>query len=219
MKSYLKYSLVFLVSCGFVACSNSKDAAAPAGPKIINSKPGAGSVYVIGDSLAYGTGATDDLVTPSKCLENKITGALVSNYGIPGQSTDELVDNVTFYLKIPPKLVFISIGGIDAFMDYSNPGSYPADKSVRELKRIILQFQNVGSVVAYLAINPPYDAKASSRLLEMTKVARENGVIIVNGMDGLWTDATKMADEFHPNDAGYEVMCDRMVKAIAPHFP
>ncbi|MBY0385303.1 SGNH/GDSL hydrolase family protein [bacterium] len=218
MKSYLKYSLLILVSCVFVACSKSKDAPAPA-PKIINSKPGAGSVYVIGDSLAYGTGATDNSVTPSGCLQENFSSALVSNYGIPGLKTDELVDNVTFYLKQPPKLVFISTGGNDAFLEYSNPGAYPADKSVRELKRIILQFQKVGSVVAYLAINPPYDAKASSRLVEMANVARENGVIVINGMDGLWTDSTKMSDQFHPNDKGYEVMCDRMVQAISPHFP
>lgn len=219
MKSYLKYSLLILVSCAFVACSDSDDAGGPAAPKIINSKPGAGSVYVIGDSLANGAGATNDLVKPAGCLQENFSGALVSNYGINGLMTDQLVSNVQFYLDNPPKLVFISTGGNDAFLNYANPGAYPADKSARELKRIILQFQKVGSAVAYLALNPPFDATAAAHLQGMTKVARENGAIIVNGMDGLWTDSNKMADEFHPNDEGYEIMCDRIVKAITPHFP
>ncbi len=110
-------------------------------------------------------------------------------------------------------------GGNDAIANLENPGSYPADKSARELKKLILQFQNVGSVVVYLALNPPYDAGAAQHLQGMTKVARENGAIIVNGMDGLWTDVTKMADQIHPNDDGYEIMCDRIIKAVSPHYP
>lgn len=217
MKSFI-YSFLFISL--LVGCSSSDDGAAGAGPKITNSKPGVGNIQVIGDSLAYGTGAdTDSLVSPAACLQNKFTDATVLLNAIPGQTTDELVDNVPYYLAQPPKMVFISTGGNDAFAEYYQPGSYPADKSVRELKRIVLQYQNAGSLVVYLAINPPFDAGAAKRLQEMTKVARENGAIIVYGMDGLWNDSSKMSDQIHPNDAGYKIMCDRIKSAVSAHYP
>jgi lysophospholipase L1-like esterase len=216
MKS-LFYSVLFIFSV--TACSNSDDGGGAAGPKIINSKPGAGSIYVMGDSLAYGTGSSvDSLFTPSLCLAAEFTGATVSNYAIPGFKTNELVNNVPYYLGQPPKLAFISTGGNDALSEYYQPGSYPADKSVRELKRIILQFQTAGAVVVYLAINPPYDPTAAKRLQDMGKVARENGAIVVDGMAGLWNTA-KMSDDLHPNDDGYEVMCDRIIQAVSAHYP
>jgi lysophospholipase L1-like esterase len=215
MKS-LFYSVLLILS--MTACSSSDDGGGAAGPKITNSKPGAGRIYVMGDSLAYGTGSVDLVFTPSACLENEFTGATVSNYAIPGFKTDELVDNVPYYLGQSPKLAFISTGGNDALSEYYQPGSYPADKSVRELKRIILQFQTAGAVVVYLAINPPYDPAASKRLQDMAKVARENGAIVVDGMAGLWKTA-KMSDDFHPNDDGYEVMCDRILQAVSAHYP
>ncbi len=213
----LFYSLVF--ASLIAGCSSSEDAATDTGPKITNSKPGAGRIHVMGDSLAHGSGSVDFVYTPAACLENEFSGATVSSYGIPGLKTDELVDNVPFYLNRPPKLAFISTGGNDAISEYYTPGSYPADKSVRELKRIILQFQTAGAVVVYLALNPPYDPAAAKRLQDMAQVARENGAIIVNGMDGLWNDASKMADQFHPNDDGYEIMCDRIVRAVSAHYP
>ncbi len=215
MKS-LFYSLLFI--CCVTACSSSDDGGGPAGPPITNSKPGAGRIYVMGDSLAYGTGSVDMVFTPSACLENEFVGATVSNYAIPGFKTDELVDNVPYYLGQSPKLAFISTGGNDALSEYYQPGSYPGDKSVRELKRIILQFQNAGAVVVYLAINPPFDPAAAKRLQDMAKVARENGAVVVDGMAGLW-NSSKMYDQFHPNDEGYEVMCDRIIQAVSAHYP
>jgi lysophospholipase L1-like esterase len=216
MKS-LFYAFLFISMV--TACSDDDSGGGAAGPKITNSKPGTGSIYVMGDSLAFGEGSVDKVFTPTECLQNEFTGSVVSNYGISGLQTNQLVANVPFYLGQPPKVAFISTGGNDAVENYYNPGSYPADKSARELKKIILQFQNVGSVVVYLALNPPYDAGAAKHLQGMAKVARENGAIIVNGMDGLWTDPSKMTDEFHPNDKGYEIMCDRIIQAVSPHYP
>ncbi len=215
MKS-LFYSVLFIFSVA--ACSSSDEGGGAAGPPITNSKPGAGSIFVMGDSLAYGTGSVDLVFTPAACLENEFVGTAVSNYAIPGFKTDELVDNVPYYLGQPPKLAFISTGGNDAFSEYYQPGSYPADKSVRELKRIIIQLQTAGSVVVYLAINPPFDPAAAKRLQDMAKVARENGAIVVDGMAGLWNTA-KMSDDFHPNDEGYEVMCERIIRAVSAHYP
>jgi lysophospholipase L1-like esterase len=215
MKS-LFYSLLFILIV--TACSNSDGGGGAAGPKITNSKPGAGSIYVMGDSLAYGSGSTVEKDTPQGCFANAFVGEKVYNVAIPGLTTDGLVDNVPYYLSQPLKLAFISTGGNDALSEYYQPGSYPADKSVRELKRIILQFQTAGAVVVYLAINPPFDPAASKRLQEMAKVARENGAIVVDGMAGLWNTA-KMSDDFHPNDEGYKVMCDRILSAVSAHYP
>ncbi len=215
MKS-LFYSFLFILCV--TACSSSSDGGGAAGPKITNSKPGAGRIFVMGDSLAYGTGSTVDAYTPQGCFAQAFLGDKIYNVAIPGLTSDGLVDNVPYYLGQSPKLAFISTGGNDALSEYSQPGSYPADKSVRELKRIILQLQNVGAVVVYLAINPPFDPAASKRLQDMAKVARENGAVIVDGMAGLWNSA-KMHDQFHPNDEGYEVMCDRIINAVSAHYP
>lgn len=175
-------------------------------------------VYVVGDSLAYGTGAKDSKNTPTGCLAAKYTSLTATNLATPGHTSQQVLDQIPQFLNPAPQLVFISTGGNDALTDYYKPGTYPAQKSLAELRTIIEQFQKAGAVVAFLKISPPFDPNSAKRLENMAIQAELMGAIIVDGMAGLW-NTDKMSDDFHPNDEGYKLMCKKITEAIAPYFP
>ncbi len=225
--TFIKLLLLITTILIFPGCSQSNSAQVvidpgkqgqPSNPNIVNSRPGAGDIFVIGDSLAYGTGASDLANSPSGCLAIEFSPSSVSNLATPGFTSKQVLNQVQFFLNPPPKLVFLSTGGNDALADYSNPGSYPSLNSLTELKSVIEQFQKVGALVAYLKINPPFDPTSSQRLVEMAQAADQMGAIIIDGMEGLW-NTDKMSDQFHPNDEGYKIMCEKMKTAISPYYP
>lgn len=174
-----------------------------------------GNATVVGDSLAYGTGAEGSNFTPSICISQ--LGYITANMAVPGQTSVELLNQISFYISPAPSFVFISTGGNDAIMNYYQPGTYPEANSFREITQIVRQFRNAGSVVAYLALNPPLDAASAQRLQRMTQLAASEGAIIVDGMNGLW-NTDKMADQFHPNELGYAIMCDRILQSVRPYL-
>lgn len=205
-----------ILSSFLIHCSNSNNNGKGNGP-IVNTKPGQGAIYVVGDSLAYGTGG-DSHVTPAGCLQSAFPQSHVLNKATPGLLSSELLSNTSQFLNPAPQLVFISTGGNDSYLDYSQPGSYPTARSVSELEDVIKLFQAKGTLVVYLGINPPFDPEASAHLTAMSSAAASLGVIVVDGMNGLW-NSDKMSDMFHPNTAGYQIMCDRILQAVRPHYP
>jgi lysophospholipase L1-like esterase len=224
----MKIVTLFLAVFLFLGCSKSKQLTlvddnngknnGPINPNIVNAKPGEGNIFVVGDSLAFGTGANEFLNSPAGCLAAEFSPSTVANMATPGLTSKQVLNQVQFFISPPPKLVFISSGGNDALADYYSPGSYPSSNSIIELRSMIEQFQKVGALVSYLKIDPPYDSEASKRLLLMAQEAEKMGVIVIDGMAGLW-NTNKMSDEFHPNDEGYKIMCEKMSDAISPYFP
>ena len=69
------------------------------------------------------------------------------------------------------------------------------------------------------AVSGARSVPAAERLLSLAALARLQGVLVIDGMAGLWTDPLMMADDFHPNDAGYKVMCDRILQELGEHYP
>jgi lysophospholipase L1-like esterase len=224
----LKHLSYVLVVMALVACSKSGgggggavdprcNCKATQPSEVKNSHPQPGPIVILGDSLADGMGA--DLgagVTPAECLGNAF-GAQVQILSQPGNTSAGVYQELWNVQQMKPSLVFVSTGGNDAYMEYAKPGSYPEDKSMREAKHIFDGLVKSGALVVYLGLRPPYPS--SDRLFKMWDVATSKGVVVVDGMEGLWQNKSLMEDEFHPNTEGYRMMCDRILQAISGHYP
>ena len=184
---------------------------------ITNEHPGVGHIAVVGDSLAAGYKATNSKVKPAGCLSRNFKHNKMINIAIPGLNSEQILRAARKILKYNAKLVFISSGGNDTMQDDKNPGSYPKQKTLDEMNVMFDAFLKTGAVVAYLGLNPP--APYPIRLPEITQLALSKGVIVVDGMNGLWGDPQFMADRIHPNNDGYAVMCSKIVSSIQSYYP
>lgn len=185
-------------------------------PPIRNSKPGAGTIAILGDSLAAGYGANDMHNTPAQCLAGKFKNRL-SDFAVNGLTSSDTLTRVDAVAGVAPHLVFVSAGGNDVLSQRSRPGSYGAEKTLREMGEIFDRLLATGSVVAYLGLQPPYTG--TERLLQISEMARQKGVIVVDGMAGFWGKNEFMFDPIHPNDKGYEIMCSRILQAVEGYYP
>ena len=184
---------------------------------IVNEHPGVGHIAVVGDSLAAGFKATKNEVKPAGCLSRNFDHDKIINIAIPGLTSEQILKAARRILKYNSKLVFISSGGNDTLQDDKKPGSYPKQKTLDEMNLMFDTFLKTGAVVAYLGLNPP--APYPIRLPEITQMALSKGIIVVDGMNGLWENPQLMSDHVHPNNAGYAIMCNRIVSSIQSYYP
>lgn len=216
------------VLLALVACSKSDGGGgAPLDPRcnckatpedsVKNSHPQMGPIVVMGDSLANGTGSEMGAgVSPAECLGNAF-GAQVQILAVDGNTSSGAYNDLWKVAQVKPSMVFISSGGNDAIYEYRQPGSYPEAKTMREMKHVFNGLVKSGALVVYLGLRPPFPA--SDRLFKLWDLATQSGVVVVDGMDGLWQDKAMMEDDIHPNTEGYKKMCDRILSAIKGHYP
>lgn len=216
----MKKILLLVTLSIFCGCSGSSSNGNSQTPKtntrIENAHPGVGPIAVIGDSLAYGTGATDNAVKPADCLA-QLQNTGVSSFAVPGTTSVHVAASAPSALAIQPKLVFVSSGGNDTMIEYNRPGQYPEAKTLKEMNDLFDLLVAENNIVAYLGLNPP--VPYATRLPQISQLAESKGVIVVDGMNGLWTDPSMMSDQIHPNNAGYAIMCNRILSAITPYYP
>jgi lysophospholipase L1-like esterase len=221
-KSHLKLTASILLTIGLFACDNSSSnnkgvTGQTTSPLAIqNANPGTGHIAIVGDSLAAGYRATMDQVKPAGCVK-QLPHDQIFDGAIPGLTSEQILKTMATIQNEKPKLIFISSAGNDTMRDHSTPGTYPEAKTLSEMTRIFDIAINTGAVVAYLGLNPPVPYAA--RLPQVSALATSKGIIVVDGMNGFWTDTSLMADEIHPNDAGYGIMCNRIIQAISSYYP
>lgn len=213
----MKSIFLTLVAVLFVANSSQAFDTKSVSTFILNEHPGVGHIAVVGDSLAAGFRATDKKVKPASCLSRNFDHDKMINIAIPGLTSEQILKAANKIVKYNSKLVFISSGGNDTLHDHRKPGSYPEQQTLDEMNVMFDMFLKTGAVVAYLGLNPP--APYPIRLPKITQLALSKGIIVIDGMNGLWEEPLFMADDHHPNNAGYLIMCNRIVNGIQPYYP
>lgn len=217
--------LALLVS-GCNSGSNDGDGSKENIPKYIikNSKSyNDGSVVLFGDSLARGEGASSDIKSLVGCMALASGGKIVSNMAISGATTVGSMNVLNFAIDDKPALAIISLGGNDAIADAFNQ-SIPESETLDNIRTIFKSFTDAGTLVLHLGLNPPPNPNVplevdTSRLLKIKDIAEEEGVLFLeNSLAGMWGNADYMADEVHPNDNGYALLCNRVKTLLAPHF-
>jgi lysophospholipase L1-like esterase len=174
----------------------------------IRNYPSSGTdIVAYGDSLVWGQGSTlgHDFVSD---LSRKI-GQPVVNLGVPGETTALGIAGLHGLDIYQPKVVLLLLGGNDYLQ------RVPIDTTFANLGKIIENIQSRGAIILLLGVRggvlldhfaPRYEA-----------LSRQYGTAYVpDVLDGLIGHTQFMSDEVHPNDAGYQIIADRIYPVLAP---
>ena len=180
--------------------------------------PITGTIHVMGDSLAYGTGAPSSALSPANCLKKGFPQSEVINEAVPGTKSDKFLKGLADWKpSANAQMIFVSMAGNDVIGNLLSPGSFPEQNTLLNMNQIFDTLLQPGLVVVYLGLAPP--RPDSDRLPLVSIMAESKGIIVVDGMDGLWNKPQFMSDLVHPNSKGYVIMCDKILQALQEYVP
>ena len=179
-------------------------------PPVKNARPAGENIICFGDSLTYGTGASQGMDYPSQ-LSRRI-GRPVINAGIPGDTTDTALARLERdVLDRSPRIVLITLGGNDL------KNRQDRDRAFRNLKTIITAIQGRGALVIVGGLDVPIWGRGFQE--RYRKVCEETGAVLVPDiLKGLLGNSDRMSDAIHPNDAGYGIMAGYFYEAMKPYL-
>jgi len=163
------------------------------------------SIVAFGDSLVVGVGASagNDFVST---LSKEINRPIV-NLGRSGDTTSDALLRIDDVLAQDPKIVLVLLGGNDYLQQI------PTSETVKNLEKIILTIHQSGSAVLLLGVRG--GVLRDNFKAEFAQLAKKHHTAYVSDvLDGLLGDRLLMSDSVHPNDAGYQVIVDRVLPEL-----
>jgi acyl-CoA thioesterase I len=163
-------------------------------------------VLAFGDSLTYGTGASEDESYPAQ-LESLI-GRRVVRAGVPGEVTAQALARLPGALEEhAPRLLVLCIGGNDFLRRL---GSAQAERNVRAMVKLArergIDVVLLGTPEPGLTVTPPAFYEA---------IAEEFGVLYEAAVIGeVLRDASLKSDPIHPNARGYRIIAERVAESL-----
>jgi len=179
-------------------------------PPVKNPRPAGENIICFGDSLTYGTGASQGMDYPSQL--SRLIGRPVINAGIPGDTTSTALARLERdVLDRSPRIVLITLGGND------QKNRRDRDQAFRNLRAIITAIQERGALVIVGGLDVPVWGRGFQE--QYKKVCEQTGAVLVpDALKGLLGNPEKMSDAIHPNDAGYGIMAGYFHEAIKPYL-
>ena len=167
------------------------------------------TVVAFGDSLTAGYCAGKDKAYPA--VLGRMINRPVVNLGLSGDTAANAPARLPQVLQANPYMVLIEFGGND-FMR-----SVPFDQTEQAIRQIVDEVQSAGAV-AVLVDTGGYPGM--SRYTKLYKqIAKEKQALFVPGiLDGIFGKSKYKADPIHPNAAGYEIVAQKVHKAIKPYL-
>lgn len=175
-------------------------------PTSITNYPSKGTdIVAFGDSLVEGLGSTEgnDFVS----LLSKKIGQPIINLGHAGDTTADGILRVGQLDNYNPKVVLILLGGNDHLK------KIPVSDTHKNLAVIIQNIQARGAVVFLLGVrgglfNDRFDTEFEN-LRDTYHTA-----FVPDVLDGLFGNTQYMSDAVHPNNAGYEIIANRIYPVL-----
>lgn len=171
-----------------------------------NFPPTRGHAWIaFGDSLTAGTGASDGQTYPS--LLGQRLGVSILNAGIPGLTTAGGLERVDEVIALEPSVVLLCLGGNDGLQQM------PLNETIANLSAIIARLQDAGTFVVLIGVR-------SASLLDrydkpLRQLAKEKQTLFIPDiLDDVLGKRSLMADQIHPNDAGYALIATRLEKEL-----
>ncbi|HNX81026.1 MAG TPA: GDSL-type esterase/lipase family protein [Candidatus Omnitrophota bacterium] len=178
--------------------------------EVINRDSKGTSVVCFGDSLTYGYGVERGSDYP-RILSQKINMPVI-NAGI-NSNTSELakVRMQSDVLSYDPYIVVIEFGAND-FMTH-----VPIDTTIANVRQLIRKSQE-GGAMAFLV-----DVSAGLLMKEYqpayARLASQTGAVFIPDVfAGIITNPRLKSDFVHPNAAGYDLIAERIHKALLPYL-
>ena len=164
------------------------------------------AIICFGDSLAYGTGASQGMDYPAQL--SKLIGRPVVNAGVPGDTTSRALTRLDRdVISKNPGLVLITLGGNDLKNGVSR------DTAFANLKQIVESIQNAGARVIIGGLKFPFRDRGYGKGYQ--ELADQTGAILIPDIfEGIMGNRKLMSDPIHPNDAGYRIIAQRFYEAI-----
>ena len=180
-------------------------------PVIVNREPLGENIICFGDSLTYGTGASEDQSYPAHL--SRLIGLPVINQGHPGDTTaDGLLRLEKDVLNNSPRIVLITLGGNDLRKRLGKTEAFA------NLEKIIRAIQAKGALVIVGEIRIPFISRAFYSQYQVV-VLKAGSVFVPDILGGIMGDGSLMSDRIHPNGNGYAVMAAKFRQAIDPYIP
>ena len=179
-------------------------------PEIRNAQPSGENLICFGDSLTYGTGASEGQDYPSRLSEMLLKPVI--NAGVPGDTTSTAMRRLDQdVLSHAPRIVFITLGGNDLKNGVSKKVAF------ENLKVIVEKIQAEGALVVLGGISIPFWGKGFGEAYE--NLAEETGAILIpNIYKGIIGNPKLMSDRIHPNAKGYEIIAKFFYDAVKPYM-
>ncbi len=176
-------------------------------PEIKNINSKGSDIIAFGDSLVYGTGASQRGETDMFSLVSKNLGVEIINKGVPGDTTVDGLERLeNDVLSQDPKIVFILLGGNDYLQ------KIPKEQTFQNLKLIVKKIQEKGAIVILMGIRGGLLDHFEN---EFEKLAKEyNTGYIPDVLEGIILNRDLMADSVHPNDKGYRIISIRVFSVL-----
>jgi len=179
-------------------------------PKIRNTNPSGENIISFGDSLTYGTGATEGMDYPSQ-LSRMISRPII-NAGVPGDTTASALARLEKdVFSRSPRIVLITLGGNDL------KNGVAKEEARHNLEIIIKSIQDLGALVVIGGIEVPFWGKGCGEVYKQSS-DEFGAVLIPNIFEGIMGNHELMSDRIHPNDAGYTIMAKKFYDAVKPYL-
>lgn len=164
-------------------------------------------VVAFGDSLTEGIGATDARGYVTRLSERY--GIDILNRGIRRHQTKQLLARVeTDVLPYKPKLVVMTVGGNDVLR------GVPFETFSQNLSELFQIFKDNNIHVLYLGVTTSRFGDDNKEALAELCAQFDNVTYVPNILDGILFHPLRLSDIIHPDDAGYEIITDK----VAPVF-
>ncbi len=168
------------------------------------------NIVCFGDSITFGYGAEQGGSYPSALA--KMAGIAVINAGIDGDTSTEALKRIKAdVLDKEPFLVIVEFGGNDFLRNI------PEEVTLNNIREIIDRTQAQGAMVALVDISTAMILRHYHSVLY--NLARDKGAIFIpRVLNGIITNPSLKSDFIHPNANGYNVIAQRIYRAITTYL-
>jgi len=175
-------------------------------PRVANVDSTGTTIVCFGDSITEGAGAARGEDYPSVLAD--MVSLPVINAGVGANTTTDALARIeTDVFDHDPKMVIILLGGNDFLK------KVPKAKTVANMEQIAGRVRKAGAIPVIAVVKIGLVGDFYTR--EFKRIARENGAVFIPDiMKGILTDPKLKYDYIHPNAAGYQIIAERIYKAI-----
>lgn len=169
----------------------------------IENYPSSGTdIIAFGDSLVQGVGASSEDKNFVSLLSQKIDEPII-NLGISGNTTEDGLKRINELDRYKPKVVLLLLGGNDRLR------KVPVETTIANLENIIKNIQARGSVVLLLGVRGNLITDNFDTVFENLR-DKYKTAYVPDVLDGIFGNGQYMSDSIHPNDAGYEIIANKI---------
>ncbi|MGG6239820.1 GDSL-type esterase/lipase family protein [Nodosilinea sp. AN01ver1] len=163
-------------------------------------------IIAFGDSITAGAGVGPQAAYPS--LLSQSLDLPIVNAGRGGDTTATALNRLQDVVSADPWLVIVGLGGNDFLRQV------PIAQTEQNLREIVTRLQQQGAIVVILGMNVyPFNGDYGAMY---QRVASETQAHFIPGvLEGL-NDPRYLYDKIHPNQAGHQILADRVAAGLQP---